>query len=59
MKAPIRNVVLDRSLEAELVIAAAKADRSVSYIVRAAVREYLDAHRDHPARRHKREELPA
>jgi len=50
-----RNVALDPHIEAELVLAAAEAERSVSFIVRQAVRQYLDARRDRAARPHKRE----
>jgi predicted transcriptional regulator len=59
MKTLTRNVALDRNIDAELVIAAAEAERSVSYIVRQAVRAWLDDRRAHAARPHKREERPA
>jgi hypothetical protein len=59
MKTPSRHVALDPHIEAELLIAAADADRSVSYIVRQAINEYFAARRGHAARSHRREERPA
>jgi predicted transcriptional regulator len=50
MKTLTRNVALDRNIDAELVIAAAEAERSVSYVVRQAIRQYLDARREHADR---------
>jgi predicted transcriptional regulator len=52
-KTPARNVALDRKIEAELKVVAAETDRSVSYVVREAVRAYL------ATRRKSREAIPA
>jgi predicted transcriptional regulator len=58
MKTPSRHVALDRKIEAELKVVAAETDRSVSYVVREAVRAYLATRRKSSVR-HDREAITA
>jgi hypothetical protein len=59
MKTPTRNVALDRSIEADLVLVAAEEERSVSWVVRQACRMWFDARRQKAPSQRKREESPA
>jgi hypothetical protein len=53
------NFVGDVKMRDELHAVARAEDRSMSAVVRVAVRAYLDGRRDHAARQYKREESPA